>query len=94
MDMKLFLASFVAIFLAELGDKTQLATLALAAEGEGSRLPVFLGSALALICASGMAVLGGAWIARVVPAIWITRAAGGLFLVLGVLLLWRSTKGS
>jgi putative Ca2+/H+ antiporter (TMEM165/GDT1 family) len=88
MDLKLIGASFLAIFLAELGDKTQLATLALAAEG--SRLPVFIGSSLALICASGMAVLGGEWLARAIPPIWITRAAGTLFLVLGTVMLWRA----
>jgi putative Ca2+/H+ antiporter (TMEM165/GDT1 family) len=90
MDFKLFAASFVAIFLAELGDKTQLATLSLAAAGGGSRWTVFLGSALALVCASAMAVIGGEFVAKYVPPIVITRAAGTLFVTLGLVMLVRS----
>lgn len=90
MDLKLFATSFVAIFLAELGDKTQLATLSFAAAGGGSRLTVFLGSALALVCASGLAVLGGELVAKYIPPIMITRAAGLLFVALGAVMLVRS----
>jgi putative Ca2+/H+ antiporter (TMEM165/GDT1 family) len=88
MDWKLFASTFVAVFLAELGDKTQLATLSLAAGG-GSRWVVFAGSALALVATSAIAVLVGEGLARVVPAVWIKRAAGALFVALGVLLLLR-----
>jgi putative Ca2+/H+ antiporter (TMEM165/GDT1 family) len=90
MDLKLFAASFVAIFLAELGDKTQLATLSLAAAGGGKRLTVFLGSALALVCASALAVLGGELVGKYIPPVMITRAAGALFIVLGGIMLVRS----
>ena len=83
MDWRTFASTFVAIFLAELGDKTQLSTLSLAA-GTRSRLAVFAGSALALACTSGIAVLVGEGLARVVPLIWLRRAAGTLFIVLGV----------
>lgn len=86
MDWKLFLTTFGAIFLAEMGDKTQLATLSFAAGGK-SRLMVFAGSALALVATSAIAVLVGEALARVVPPVWIQRAAGVLFLVLGVLFL-------
>lgn len=86
MDFKLLAQSFALIFLAELGDKTQLATLTLAASGK-SRLMVFLGSALALTLTSAIAVLVGEGLARVVPEAWIRRAAGLGFVVLGVLFL-------
>ena len=86
MDWKLLASTFALIFLAELGDKTQLATLALAASGK-SRLIVFAGAAAALIATSGLAVLFGEGVARVVPAVWIRRLAGVGFLVMGVLFL-------
>jgi putative Ca2+/H+ antiporter (TMEM165/GDT1 family) len=86
MDWKLFATTFGLIFLAELGDKTQLATLSLAASGR-SRLVVFLGSAAALAATSALAVLVGEGLSRVVPELWIRRAAGVAFLVLGVLFL-------
>ncbi len=90
MDWKLVTTTFATIFLAELGDKTQLATLSLAAGGKG-RWAVFLGSALALVATSALAVVGGEALARVVSPIWLQRAAGVLFLVLGVVFL--SGKG-
>jgi putative Ca2+/H+ antiporter (TMEM165/GDT1 family) len=89
MDLKLFGATFAAIFLAELGDKTQLATLSLSASGS-SRWTVFLGSSLALVCTSAVAVLGGEMLARTIPPVWIQRAAGALFVVLGVVFLVRA----
>lgn len=88
MDWKLLASTFGAIFLAELGDKTQLATLALATGGK-SKWPIFLGSALALIATSAIAVGAGEAISRVVPAIWLRRAAGVAFLVMGALFLFK-----
>jgi putative Ca2+/H+ antiporter (TMEM165/GDT1 family) len=88
MDFRLIASTFVTIFVAELGDKTQLATFALAAEG-GSRLSVFLGAALALSLNSAIGVLAGAALLQVVPAPWVRRAAGLLFIALGVFYLVR-----
>jgi putative Ca2+/H+ antiporter (TMEM165/GDT1 family) len=90
MDWKLLASTFGAVFLAELGDKTQLATMSLAA-GSGTTVPgkwaVFFGAALALCATSALAVLAGGVITRVVPPIWLRRIAGGVFVVLGVLYL-------
>jgi Ca2+/H+ antiporter, TMEM165/GDT1 family len=86
MDWKLFGSTFALIFLAELGDKTQLATLSLAASGK-SRWLVFAGAAAALVATSAIAVILGEGVARIIPEIWIKRAAGLGFLVLGVLFL-------
>ena len=88
MDWKLFGSALGLVFLAELGDKTQLATLTLAASG--SRLPVFLGSATALVLSSAIASLAGEAVARVIPAIWLQRAAGIAFVILGLVYLRRS----
>ena len=68
MDWKLFATTFVAIFLAELGDKTQLATLTLAASSPGRRWLVFGAAALALLVSSAVAVLLGGSL-QVMPAV-------------------------
>jgi Ca2+/H+ antiporter, TMEM165/GDT1 family len=87
MDIKLLWSTFVLIFLAEMGDKTQLATLSMAA-GAKSRWTVFAGAATGLVLASCLAVLGGDVVSRWIPSSWIRRGAGVLFLVLGVLYLF------
>jgi putative Ca2+/H+ antiporter (TMEM165/GDT1 family) len=92
MDWKLFASTFAAIFLAEIGDKTQLATLSLAAGGS-SRWVVFAGSALALVATSALAVLLGEALSRAIPPIWVKRAAGALFIVLGLLFLLGNDEG-
>ncbi len=86
LDWRLLLTTFATIFLAELGDKTQLATLTLSA-ATTSRRSVFLGAALALVASSAVGVLAGAALARVVPLVWLHRAAGVLMLGLGIWLL-------
>lgn len=83
MDFKLMLTTFGMIFLAELGDKTQLATFAFAAESK-SRLAVFFGSAGALVLTSLLAVVLGTGVSRLVPATYIKAGAGALFVLLGL----------
>jgi Ca2+/H+ antiporter, TMEM165/GDT1 family len=88
MDWRLFFSTFAAIFVAELGDKTQLAALSLAATSR-SRWTVFAASALALVAASAIAVALGEVVARAVPAIWIRRGAGLLFVAIGLFVLLK-----
>ena len=83
MDLKILLTTFGLIFLAELGDKTQLATFSFAAESK-SRLAVFLGSAGALVLTSLLAVVLGSGMSRLVPANYIRTGAGALFVFLGL----------
>jgi Ca2+/H+ antiporter, TMEM165/GDT1 family len=83
MDLKLMATAFATVFLAELGDKTQLATLTFAAEGR-SRWAVFIGAAAALVTTSAIAVLAGEAVSRVVPAVWLKRVAGAAFIAIGV----------
>jgi Ca2+/H+ antiporter, TMEM165/GDT1 family len=88
MDWKLFGSTFVAIFIAELGDKTQLAALSLSAGGR-SRLAVFAGSALALVATSAIAVGAGEAVSRVVSPLWLRRVAGAVFIAMGLWFLVR-----
>ena len=83
MDFRLILTTFGMIFLAELGDKTQLATLCFAAESQ-SRLSVFIGSACALILTSFLGVLCGGVVSKLVPPSYIRLSAGGLFVILSL----------
>ena len=84
-----FLASFGLIFVTELGDKTQLAMLALASQS-GSTWSVMVGGTLALWTVSLLGVIVGARLLRRVPAVWIHGTAATLFLVFGVSSLVRA----
>ena len=86
MDIKVLITTFSMIFLAELGDKTQLATFCFAADCD-SKLSVFLGSAGALILTSLIAVLLGSVVSKYIPANYIKICAGVIFMVLGLLMI-------
>jgi putative Ca2+/H+ antiporter (TMEM165/GDT1 family) len=90
--LRTFAMTFGAVFFAELGDKTQLATMALAG-GAGStkaRWIVFAGAACALVATSAIGVLGGGLLARAVRPATIERVAGGLFVAVGLWMLLRA----
>jgi putative Ca2+/H+ antiporter (TMEM165/GDT1 family) len=91
MDIKLLLTTFGLVFLAELGDKTQLATFCFSADCD-SRLSVFLGSAGALVLSSMIAVLLGAGVSRVVSPATIKIGAGIFFLVVGTWTIYSATR--
>ena len=86
MDWRVFLTTFGVIFLAEMGDKTQLAAMTMAAQ---SKRPwaVFVGSALALTAVSAIGVVLGSVIGDYVPIVWVKRVAAVAFIVIGVLML-------
>jgi len=86
--MKTYAMVFVSVFLAELGDKTQLATLTFAATPGVGRLGVFLAAAGALVTSSLLAVLVGERLGAWLPPHYLTRAAGVLFVAIGGWLLF------
>jgi putative Ca2+/H+ antiporter (TMEM165/GDT1 family) len=90
MDWKLLATVFATVFVAELGDKTQLATLLYAADKEVSKLTVFLGAAAALVLTSLIGVLAGGLVADHVDERVLKWVAGAGFIVIGVWTLLRS----
>lgn len=82
-----FFTAFITIFLAEIGDKTQLATLLMTAESQ-SPWVVFAGAAAALLCTSLLGVLVGRWLARRLSPQTLQTATGVGMLLIAVLLLW------
>ncbi len=78
-----FLSTTTTVFLAELGDKTQLAALLLSAES-GRPAIVFIGASLALICSSLVGVLLGRWLSTLMEPHQLERAAGVLMVALGL----------
>jgi putative Ca2+/H+ antiporter (TMEM165/GDT1 family) len=84
LDWKLFATVFATIFVAELGDKTQLATLLYASDAAHPKLTVFVAAAAALILTSAVSVLAGAFIAEHVPPRVIRWVAGLGFIAVGV----------
>ncbi len=90
MDLKLLATVFVTVFLAELGDKTQLATLLYAADRSASKLTVFLGASLALILASAIGVLAGGFVSEHIDERLLRYAAGGGFIAIGIWTLLRA----
>lgn len=87
MNWKLFFATYISIFIAELGDKTQLATLVYASKCKFPIL-IFLASALALITSSLLAVVVGQGLGKLMPLPLITKIGGGLFIIFGIMMLF------
>ncbi len=87
-----FGTTFVTIFLAEIGDKTQLSTLLMSAESH-SPWVVFIGSAAALITTSLLGVLLGSWIATRLSPKTVEKSAGVMLLVISLMLFWDVFQG-
>ncbi len=86
MDWKIFGTAFLTLFLAELGDKTQLAVITMTASTE-ARVSVFLGASLALIVVTLLGVLLGGLLTQWIPVEWLQRIAALAFISIGVLML-------
>jgi putative Ca2+/H+ antiporter (TMEM165/GDT1 family) len=86
MDWRVMLTTFGVIFLAEMGDKTQLAAMTLAAQKKRP-WEVFIAASLALAAVSAIGVMVGGFVSQYLPLEWIRRGAGALFIVIGLLML-------
>ncbi len=87
MNPKIFFTIFITVFLAELGDKTQLATMLFATDKANSKLTIFLAASLALVAASASGVLAGHLLSQFISEKTLNIAAGiGFFLIGGFLL--------
>ena len=86
MDFRVLLTTFGIIFLAEMGDKTQLAAMTMAAQTK-KPWAVLIGASLALAAVSALGVVVGSVIGEYVPLDWVKRAAAIAFILVGVLML-------
>ena len=91
MDLKVFLAIFGTVFLAELGDKTQLATLLFATRETISPLTVFLAASLALIATTAIGVAAGNFIADQIDTKVLSYIAGIGFILIGAWTVWQAS---
>jgi len=90
LDPKLFLTVFSTVFIAELGDKTQLATLLFASKSSSGLLTVFVAASAALILTTLIGVVAGAALSQYLNPRYLSYAAGAAFIVIGVWTLWRA----
>ncbi|NNE63304.1 MAG: TMEM165/GDT1 family protein [Gammaproteobacteria bacterium] len=90
MDWKIFLTVFAAVFIAELGDKTQLATMLFAADREVSKYTVFLAASAALIVASAIGVLAGSLLSEYINEKYLHYVAGVGFIIIGAFTLYNA----
>lgn len=91
MNWKIFIGTFIVVFLAELGDKTQLATLSFAMSAT-SRWMVFAGASAALICTSGLAVVSAEVINRWISPSLVRWVSGGVFIIIGAWMIFTNPK--
>ena len=89
MDWKVFATTFGLVFLAEMGDKTQLAAISMVGK-TGKTWAVFLGASLALVCVTLVGALFGAALVKVIPEKAIHKLAAGAFVAIG---LWMFFAG-
>lgn len=84
LEYRVLFTVFFAVFIAELGDKTQLATMLFAADKEVSKFTVFVGASLALIVASGIGVLAGSVVSDHISERYLHYVAGIGFIGIGI----------
>ena len=89
MDWRIFFTTFGALFLAEMGDKTQLAVFSLVAESR-SPYSVFLGASAALVSVTLIGVLFGGFVASKIPPLYLKLGAGLLFIGIGAYTIWET----
>jgi putative Ca2+/H+ antiporter (TMEM165/GDT1 family) len=90
MDWKIFFTIFATVLIAELGDKTQLATMLFAADKEVNKLTVFLAASLALVIASAVGVLAGSFLASHISEKTLAYIAGTGFMLIGAYTLYQA----
>ena len=90
MELKVFFTAVVAVFIAELGDKTQLATMLFAADKEVSKWTVFLGASAALLVATAIGVIAGALLSEYINEKYLNYLAGAGFILIGAFTLVRA----
>lgn len=90
MDWKIFITIFASVFIAELGDKTQLATMLFAADKAVSKYTVFFAASAALIVATGMGVLAGSLLAEYINEKYLHYIAGIGFIGIGIFTLYNA----
>ena len=90
MDWRVFAAIFATVFIAELGDKTQLATMLFAADKEVSKTMVFLAASAALIVASAIGVLAGSLLSEYINEKILHYIAGVGFMAIGAFTLYNA----
>ena len=90
MDLQLFATVFGTVFVAELGDKTQLATLLYASDAHSPKLTVFAGSAAALVCTSAIGVAAGALVSQHASPQVLSWVAGVGFIAIGIWTILRA----
>lgn len=90
MDWKIFLTIFASVFIAELGDKTQLATMLFAADKEVSKYTVFFAASAALVVASALGVLAGSLLAEYINEKYLHYVAGIGFIGIGISTLYHA----
>ncbi|MDO9515713.1 MAG: TMEM165/GDT1 family protein [Syntrophales bacterium] len=90
MDLKTLSVVFSAVFIAELGDKTQLATMLFATDKGVSKLTVFMGASLALIVASAIGVLAGSFVSNYISEKYLSIIAGIGFIAIGFVTVFRA----
>ena len=90
MDFKILSTVFTSVFIAELGDKTQLATMLFASDKDVNKFTVFIGASLALILTSAIGVVAGSVISQYVSDKTIHYVAGAGFIAIGIWTLLRA----
>lgn len=90
MDLRVMITVFASVFIAELGDKTQLATLLFAADGAVGKLTVFVAASAALVVATGIGVLAGGFVSQHVSPALLKYVAGAGFIAIGIWTLVRA----